>query len=194
MVQHGTGIAGDVRLTLGAVDDNFLYLRQVLHRQFDGGGEARSAQAHHTAVADRSQEALVVVDVRRGQSLIELAEPVRLNSDRLNILAVYLQVIADFGHLTGDAGVYGRGYKASRLGDQLADLYLVANRYHRHRRNTHPGHHGDGHPRRRGDPFRRLSRSRLALGQPYSAQFFHVVCPPNFILYIFEGSLIAFDR
>ena len=63
-IQHGAGIAGDVGLALGAVDDEVLNADEI-HVELDVGGEASAAQTDNAALLDGLQEGLT--GVHRGR-------------------------------------------------------------------------------------------------------------------------------
>lgn len=59
LVEHGSGVAGDIRFALRAVDNNSLYARKIVDFQLDRSGESRAAKTYQTAVLYSVDEVLV---------------------------------------------------------------------------------------------------------------------------------------
>ena len=68
-VEHRAGVGGDIRLALRAVDDDGLDLLEILDGQLHDRREARAAETHKAARADRVQKVLHGLELGRLNAL-----------------------------------------------------------------------------------------------------------------------------
>ena len=120
-IQHGAGIAGNVGLALGAVDDEILDAIGI-HVEFHVSREAGTAQAYDAAIPNGLQKRLAGIHNGRDDGLGRGHFPVGLNDYSRNSSAARQEIIRDLGDLAGYRGVNGGGHKTAGLGDEGADL------------------------------------------------------------------------
>ena len=157
-VQHGTGVAGDVRLALCAVDDDGFDLAQIFHHQLDSGGEACTALTDHTTVVDSVDETFQVVNIRGSQGLQGFVAAIGCNGDGFDVVAGELHKVVHRSDGARDTGVDRSRDEAAGFPDELSHLNSVAALDYRHSRDANVHGHGNGDLGRRRDPFRSTAR------------------------------------
>ena len=116
-LHHLAAVGGQVRLTLGRVDEQRV---DGVGRQLDVGREARAADAHQTAGLDSCHQACLVGDDRRHAGRVNGLCTIGLDGDCGSHAAVGHTQRGDILHGAGHAGIDVGGHKAAGLADHGA--------------------------------------------------------------------------
>ena len=165
VLHHGTVVAGDEGLALGAVDEHGLDGALADGIQLGPQGEGRAAQTHNAALPHGGQEAVQIMDLRGLDAGIHLHLAVTLDEDGLGLSARLALIRLDGGHGAGNAGI-DRGRVSSFLtGNQLAHTDIIAHGHNRLRRLAGVHVHGQQHLAGGRHRHRGLGRCALIVGQ-----------------------------
>ena len=126
-------VAVQIRLALGAVDDQLVHLADAA-AHLEVGREHGAAHADHAGLAHAVQDGIRVLQLLRRQRLEILAGGVLkvvLDDDGHNGISKGMRPRLDGNHLAGDRGVDRCGYRCRIVSHDLAHFDIVAHLDHR---------------------------------------------------------------
>ena len=165
MSEHHSVVTGYIGLTLCRVNKHGVNLVVGVLRLVElcPGGESCSAETDDTAISDRLQEAVAIIELGSLNRGIDLHKTVALDVDSESFAAGNLHG-SNLGNSTRNGSVYGRGKSALFPCDELADTNVIANVYDGFGIVTRMHIHRQYNFLRRFDTHGNASRSMLIVG------------------------------
>ena len=157
VLDHRAVVGGDVRLALGAVDDDGVDLAPAA-RDLERGRERRAAHADDAGLADDARDQLGIGQRllgRGGDGIRRGVLEVVFDDDGRDHIAEVVEPRLDRGDAAGHGRVHGRGDGGLCLADFLSEPHLVADGDERRTGRADVLGHGNDHLRRLrngGDP------------------------------------------